>query len=87
MACPILLSRFRAHRAFCSWSSYQPPIRTILEQPAVRELTANECRNLRAVEVLERVGNAEARQMLTVLSRGDSDAQLTRVGRRSRQLS
>jgi hypothetical protein len=54
-------------------------IKTILEGLAVRELTADECRNLRAVEVLERIANAEARRMLTELSRGDSDAQLTRA--------
>jgi WD40 repeat protein len=54
-------------------------IRTIQERSAARELTADEWRNLRAVEVLERVGRAEARRVLSVLSEGDRDAQLTRA--------
>jgi hypothetical protein len=47
-------------------------------------------RELRAVEVLERIGDAEARRLLEALSRGAPDARLTRdaravLGRLARQ--
>jgi RNA polymerase sigma factor (sigma-70 family) len=51
----------------------------ILEQMPAQELTADDYRLLRAVEVLECVVSAPARQKLIELSKGASDALLTRA--------
>ena len=40
-------------------------------------LSAETLRSLRAVEVLERIANPEARQMLSALAGGAADARLT----------
>lgn len=42
-------------------------------------------RELRAVEVLERIGSVEAQQMLKLLAEGDPQAQLTREAKAARQ--
>jgi RNA polymerase sigma factor (sigma-70 family) len=47
-----------------------------LETP--QPLTADALRQLRAIMVLERIGNQEAREALTILAKGAGDARLTR---------
>ena len=43
-----------------------------------REIGSDALRQLRAIMVLERIGNQEAREALTILAKGAGDARLTR---------
>jgi WD40 repeat protein len=53
--------------------------RAILSRIPARPLAADEDRDLRAVEVLTQVANAEARKVLATLTQGDPDARVTRA--------
>jgi hypothetical protein len=57
-------------------------IEQILGMPRVVRVP-EKLRAIRAVEVLERIGNAEARRMLETLAGGASEARLTREARTS----
>jgi WD40 repeat protein len=50
----------------------------LLDAIANKEMTVDELQALRGVEILERIGSAEARACLTTLAEGDSFARLTR---------
>jgi hypothetical protein len=54
-----------------------------LREPGAGRLTGEELRRVRAVEVLEAVGTAEARDLLGVLAKGAPGAALTREARES----
>jgi RNA polymerase sigma factor (sigma-70 family) len=60
-------------------------IRKLLEQLPPPALTAEEARNLRAMEVLECVGSPEARKLLEGLAKGASDARQTIHAQAARQ--
>jgi RNA polymerase sigma factor (sigma-70 family) len=60
-------------------------LKMLLELVASRAPSAEQLRDLRAVEVLEHLGTPAARQVLTALSQGASGASLTREARASLQ--
>ena len=55
--------------------------RELLERIAKNGVAPERLRSLRAIEVLERIGNNDARQMLEGLAKGDPDARLTQDAR------
>ena len=58
-------------------------VQQLLDRLEKEVLSADRLRELRAVEVLEQIGTEEARQVLTALAKGDSEAPLTREAKAS----
>jgi hypothetical protein len=58
-------------------------VKKLLEAIAQKPITQDRVRELRAVEVLEQIGTAEARLVLEILAEGIPTSQLTREARAS----
>ncbi|HTU20296.1 MAG TPA: hypothetical protein VMG10_19690 [Gemmataceae bacterium] len=57
----------------------------ILDNPEMRRLTGENVRTIRGVQVLEGIGSPAARDLLTLWSRGDTNAWLTQEAKAALQ--